>query len=212
MATQKQIEKWEKQAEKINNDPRYIKAFVEYKQAAKRADQQLVRLEALSYEEHFKGVLELSYKRAVRDIRSWGGDKRFNTAPPTTVTELEAKVADIKEFLSKPTSTKTKIVKIYKKMADTINEKYAKEYGVTFTWQELANYYESDVSKKGDMQKASKTVVRALAVIKKMNTDKQLKDIKDTNERIELASEDKVVNSMVKRLQEQGLNWDDLKE
>ena len=212
MASQKQIEKWEKQAEKINNNPEYIREFVRYKQIAKRADQQLVRLEALSYEEHFKGVLELSYKRAVRDIRSWGGDKRFNTAPPVTLTELRAKVSDIEEFLSKPTSTKSKIIKVYSKMADTINKKYASEFGVKFTWQELANYYESDIARRDDTKKASKTVVRALAVMKKMNTDKELQNIKDVNQRIELASDDKVVNSMVNRLQELGLNWDDLRE
>ena len=212
MASQKQIDKWMAQAEKINNNPEYIKEFVRYKQIAKRADQQLVRLESLSYEEHFHGVLELAYKRAIRDVRSWGGDKRFNTAPPVTLTELRAKVSDIEDFLSKPTSTKTKIVKVYGKMAKTINEKYAKEFGVTFTWQELANYYESDIAKRDDVKKASKTVVRALAVMKKMNTDKELQNIKDVNERVELASDDKVVNSMVNRLQELGLKWDDLKE
>ena len=211
MATQKQIDKWMAEAQKINDNPEYIREYVRYRQLAKKADQRLVRLEALSYEEHFHGVLELAYKRAIRDIKTWGGDKRFNTAPPTTITEIKAKIADIQEFVEKPTSSKSQIQKIYNKMAATINKKYAREYGMTFTWQELANFYESDAAKRDDVKKASKTVVRALAVIKKMGKE-DLQNIKDVNERIERVSDDKVVNNMVKRLTDLGIDYDTLKE
>lgn len=211
MASQKQIAKWTKEAEKINKNPEYIKEYIRYRQLAKRADQQLIRLEALSYEEHFHGVLELAYKKAIRDIKMWGGDRRFNTAPPVTLTEIRAKIADIEDFSRKPTSSKTKIKQIYGRMAKTINEKYAKEYGMKFTWQELANFYESDAAKRDDIKKASKTVVRALAVIKKMGRD-ELQNIKDVNERIQRVSDDKVVNNMVKRLNELGIDYNTLKE
>lgn len=211
MATQKQIDKWMVEAQKINDNPEYIREYVRYRQLAKKADQRLVRLEALSYEEHFHGVLELAYKRAIRDIKVWGGDKRFNTAPPITLTEIKAKIADIQEFVEKPTSTKSQIQKIYSKMASTINKKYAREYGMSFTWQELANFYESDAAKRDDIKKASKTVVRALAVIKKMGKE-DLQNIKDVNERIERVSDDKVVNNMVKRLTDLGIDYDALKE
>ena len=211
MATQKQIDKWMAEAQKINDNPDYIREYVRYRQLAKKADQRLVRLETLSYEEHFHGVLELAYKRAIRDIKTWGGDKRFNTAPPTTLTEIKAKIADIQGFIEKPTSSKSQIRKIYSKMATTINNKYAREYGMTFTWQELANFYESDAAKRDDIKKASKTVVRALAVIKKMGKE-DLQNIKDVNERIERVSDDKVVNNMVKRLTDLGIDYDALKE
>lgn len=212
MASQKQVDKWTKEAEKINNDPEYIKAYVEYRTLAKKADQRLVRLEALAYEEHFHGVLEFSYKYALRDIRSWGGDKRFNTAPPVTLEKLQYKISDIEKFLDKPTSNKTKILKIYQARADTINKRYAQELGYNFTWQEIANFYESDIAKRDDIAKASKTVVRALATIRRAMTDKDLQEIKDVNERIKRVSNDKVVNNMVEKLAGYGLNFEDLKE
>lgn len=212
MASQKQVDKWTREAEKINNNPEYINAYVEYRIKAKRADQKLVRLEALAYEEHFYGVLEFSYKYALRDIRSWGGDKRFNTAPPATLEKLQYKIADIEKFLEKPTSSKSKIIGIYKQRADTINQRYGQELGYNFTWQEIANFYESDIAKRDDIAKASKTVVRALATIRRAMTDKDLQGIKDVNERIQRVSSDKVVNNMVEKLAGYGLNFDDLKE
>ena len=112
MASEHQITKWKSEAEKINNNPKYIQAYVEYRTKAKKADQRLVRLEALSHEEYFEGVLNFAYKGAIRDIQSWkkqgqrGGDNRFNTAPPIKLTQLEAKIADIDKFLAKKTSNK----------------------------------------------------------------------------------------------------------
>ena len=212
MASKKQVDKWTKEAEKINNNPDYINAYVEYRIKAKRADQKLVRLEALAYEEHFHGVLEFSYKYALRDIRSWGGDKRFNTAPPATLEKLQYKISDIEKFLDKPTSNKTQILKIYQARTDTINKRYGQELGYNFTWQEIANFYESDIAKRDDIAKASKTVARALATIRRAMTDKDLQGIKDVNERIQRVSGDKVVNNMINKLAQYGLNFDDLKE
>lgn len=179
MASQKQLDRWYNEAVKINSNPEYVQAYVEYKQKAKRADQRLVRLEGLSYEKHFSGVLEFAYKSAIRDVHSWGGDRRFNTAPPTKLTQLQAKIADIDKFLSKPTSSKSGIVDFYKKRADTFNEGrikngeviggFGKEFGVEFTWEEIAIYYEREKVRKQDVKLASKTEVRAIAMIKKLD-------------------------------------------
>lgn len=209
MASKKQIAKWRMQAEKINKNPDYIDAFVDYKIKAKKADQRLVRLDALSHDEHFHGIKEFSYKRAIRDIKSWGGDERFNTAPPVTVTELRAKISDIESFLSKPTSKKSSIVLIYKKRANTINDKYASEFGVKFTWQDIANYYESEIATRNDSNYASKTMARALAVLKGI-TRKDLEKIEDVNERIQRVSDDKVVNKVVKELLDSGYTYEKL--
>lgn len=209
MATQKQVDKWRAEAEKINSNPDYIDAYVTYRKKSKMADQRLVRLEALSHEKHFHGVLEFSYKRAIRDIQSWGGNNRFNTAPPTTLTELQAKISDVESFLSKPTSKKSSILKIYKKRADTINKKYASDFGVKFTWQDIANYYESESATKNDSQYGSKTMVRALAVLKGITLNK-LKDIDDVNERIQRVSKNDVVNATVKELLENGYTYENL--
>lgn len=211
MASKKQIATWEAQAEKINKNPEYIRKYIEYKQLAKKADQRLVRLEALSHEKHFHGVLEFAYKRAVKDIQACGGDKRFNTAPPRTVTELNAKISDIEYFLSRPTSKKTTIVKTYKKRAETINNKsYIKNLGVKFTWEEIANYYESNAAERNDTKYGSKTVLRALAVLKKLNKADDAKKIEDVNKRVQRVSEDKVVNKVAAALLEEGYDYNEL--
>lgn len=211
MASQKQIEKWSKEAEKINNNPKYIKAYVEYKQLAKKVDQRLVRLEALSHEKHFGGVLEFAYKTAIRDIKSWGGDKRFNTAPPVKLTELQAKISDMQKFYDAKTSSKRDIMKIYQKRANTINKRYAKEFDVEFSWEDIANYYEDEKNRRQDMKLSSKTEVRVLAVLKKMATDKTIQDISDSSEKIQrITGKDKILAKEVKRLQAQGLDYNKL--
>ena len=210
MASKNQIDKWEREAKTILDNPDYIKDYVRYKQLAKQADQRLVRLEALGHEEHFKGVLEFSYKRAIRDIKSWGGDKRFNTAPPTNITQLEAKLSDIEHFLASDTSSKRKILKIYKQRADTINKRYAKDFGVKFTWQDIANYYEDENERRKDFSFGSKTEVRVLAVIKGINS-KKLKNIEDVNDRIDrIAGKDKIAAEEAKKLLKMGYDYETL--
>ena len=182
MASEKQIAKWTKEAERINNNPKYIKAYVEYRQKAKKADQRLIRLEALSYEEHFEGVLKFSYAGAMLDIERWGGDKRFNTAPPTKLTELQAKISDIDKFIGKVSSNKRDIMKFYKTRADTFNKGrvdkegntyggFGKEFGVEFTWEDIANYYEDKKGNREAVKLASNTEVRVLATIKRLHED-----------------------------------------
>lgn len=193
MASQKQIEKWYNEALKINNNPKYAIAYAEYRQKAKKADQQLVRLEALAHEKHFEGVLEYAYKGAIRDIKTWGGNKRFNTAPPIKLTELESKIADIDKFLSKPTATKTGVKEIYQNRADTfnkgrINKKgkkvggFGAEFGVDFTWEDIANYYEDKKGQREKVKLASNTEVRVLATIKKLNTIRTKQEKKSISE------------------------------
>lgn len=221
MASQKQIDKWVREAGKISDNPEYINAYIEYKQKAKKADQRLVRLEALAHEEHFRGVLEFGYKRAIRDIASWGGNKRFNTAPPTTLTQLEAKIADIENFIAASTSTKTTILEIYQKRADTFNKGYVNkqgqlvggwgnEYGVEFTWEDIANYYEDKKNVRKDIQLGSKTEVRALAVIKKLGKD-VAGDILETRKKIQrITGDDKILAKEVENLVKQGYTYDNL--
>lgn len=212
MSSQKQLDKWYNEAVKINSNPEYVQAYVEYRQKAKKADQRLVRLEALSHEEHFEGVLEFAYKGAIRDIKSWGGDRRFNTAPPVKLTELQAKISDIDKFM-KPgnTSTKSGILKIYKKRADTINKRYGKEFGVEFTWEDIANYYEDKKSQREAVKLSSKTEIRALAVLKRMSVDKEIKEIQDTKEKIQrVTGKDKILAKEVEMLTKQGKDYNNL--
>lgn len=209
MSSQKQLDKWYNEAVKINDNSEYVQAYVEYRQLAKKADQRLVRLEALSHEKHFEGVLEYAYKGAIRDIKSWGGDRRFNTAPPVKLTELQAKISDIKKFVSPGnTSTKTGIVQIYKKRANTVNKRYGKELGVDFTWEDIANYYEDKKGQREAVKLSSKTEVRALAVLKRISEDKEISQINDTKERIQkVVGKDKILAKEVERLLGQGLDY-----
>ena len=99
---------------------------------------------------------------------------------------------------------------MYKKRADTINQKYSKEYGVTFTWEELANFYEMESNRKIDSQYGSKTMLRALALMKKEKLKKKdMDDIQNANEKIERSSNNAVTKA-VDALYAQGLTFDDL--
>ena len=221
MPSQKQLDKWYNEAVKINDNPEYVQAYAEYRQLAKRADQQLVRLEALSHDKHFEGVLEYAYKGAIRDIKSWGGDRRFNTAPPVKLTELRAKIADIKKFSGKTSSQKRKIVKFYQSRANTFNKGrikdgqtlggFGKEFGVEFTWEDIANYYEDKKGQREAVKLASKTEVRVLAVLKRLSTDKQIQEIEDTKERIQkITGRDKILAKEVQKLLDKGLDYNKL--
>lgn len=200
MASPKQIEKWTKEAERINNNPKYVKAYIEYREKAKKADQRLVRLEALQYEKHFEGVLKFGYAGAILDIERWGGDKRFNTAPPTKVTELQAKISDIDKFLKKVSSNKRDIMKFYQARANTFNKGrvdkegntyggFGKEFGVEFTWEDIANYYEDKKGNREAVKLASQTEVRVLATIKRLHEDESKKKDEDVVKNIQANKE-----------------------
>lgn len=185
---------------------KYDELLAEYKKLAKQADQRLVRLEKYSEQEHYKGVLNYSYARAMRDIASWSGPDatRFNTKPPASYQSLQAKVADIKEFLESATSTKQGITTMYKDRAKTTN----KRFGTDFTWQDLANFYEGELSKKLDSEYGSKTLIKALGVIKRIGDDKsKIQAAIESNKKL---SNDMVVDEIAKRLLSQGYTAQDL--
>lgn len=140
----------------------------EYRKLAKRADQRLVRLEKLSQEEGYSVATQWGYRKAMKDIRKWSGEdaRRFNTAPPKDDRELFLKVQEIKEFLDPnktPSTTKSGILNIYKKKADTINERY----GTNFTWDQLAKFMQKDTFSKMESKLASKTVLRAIGLMQR---------------------------------------------
>ena len=157
-----------------------------YRRLAKTADQRLVRLARYADEEGFKTAKQWAYARAVKDIKKWlkpgqpYPDKfRFNTAPPKNTEDLLAKINDIKTFISATTSTKTGIIDVYKKRADTVNEKF----GTKFTWQQLAKYHMSGQAEVWDAKFGSKTALRTIAALqknkKKIIADIESVDVKD---------------------------------
>lgn len=134
-----------------------------YRRLAKVADQRLVRLERLSSEEGFQTATRWAYARAQKDIEKYSGSgaTRFNTKPPENKMQLQAKINDIRTFLTSPSSTKTGIIEVYKKKAASTN----KNYGTNFTWEDVAKMYISGIGQKINKDFGSDTVQYAIAQI-----------------------------------------------
>ena len=123
---------------------KYDKLLKEYRKLAKRADERLVRLEMLSQEKGYGPVLKYGYANAKADAERWGSKgklPRFNIKPPKSANALKAKIKDIEKFLSYETSTKAGIKRTYQKRVNKLN----KEYGMDFTWDEFADFFESSL-------------------------------------------------------------------
>lgn len=174
----------------------------EYRKLAKRADQRLVRLEKLSTQKDFKQVKQWAYKNAVTDALQWGANvnkPRFNIAPPKSTISLKAKIQDIKNFLEKPTSTRSGIIDVYEQKAQTLNEKY-KDYGLNLNWSDVGTFFESNLYKKLAKKYSSGTVIKAIATIKQ-NEGKVLKDF-DQHKASHIKTEDNdmIINDAINRM------------
>lgn len=132
-----------------------------YHRLADAADHRLIRLEAMAYESDFEGVKKFAYARAMKNLEVWGGN-RFNTKMPESVNLRNEKIADIIHFLQSPTSTKTGIVNVYKKRAETIKQ----EYGIDLKWQDMGRLMESF---SDDASGGSPTKIKALGVVKQID-------------------------------------------
>lgn len=174
----------------------------EYRKLAKRADQRLVRLEKLSTQKDFRQVKQWAYKNAVTDALQWGANvnkPRFNIAPPKSTISLKAKIQDIKNFLEKPTSTRSGIIDVYEQKAQTLNEKY-KDYGLNLNWSDVGTFFESNLYKKLAKKYSSGTVIKAIATIKQ-NEGKVLKDF-DQHKASHIKTEDNdmIINDAINRM------------
>lgn len=187
-----------------------------YRRLAKTADQRLVRLERASEEEYFHVANQWAYAKAVRDIKKWQpkskevpADKklRFNTKPPEGE-DLIAKINDIRSFLASPTSTKAGIINVYKKRADTVNERY----GTKFTWRQLAKYYESGQAKVWDDKFGSKTALRTIGKIQKdkKNIIKAIKEADRKDVRVNSKDKGVLARTVKMALADNNLNIEDL--
>ena len=155
-----------------------------YRRLAKVADQRLVRLEKLEETPNFENVTAYAYARAQRDISRYTEGHRFNTKPPlnkdgTVNTRLlNEKIADIKTFISSVSSTKAGIISTYQKRAKTLNDKY----GTAYSWEDLADYFQSGDFEKHKKDYGSETIFKALGKIKRAE-NKVLQDIDNNNKR-----------------------------
>lgn len=141
----------------------------EYNRLAKAADARLRALEKASKQSRYENITQYAYERAAYDIRALGdaGKKpRFQRKMPHSEKGLIAKINVILSFLNSPTSSVRGVVKVYKQRAQTFND----EYGTSFTWQELADYYQSGIADKLNKEYGSRT---ALQVIASIQNDRQ---------------------------------------
>lgn len=148
----------------------YEELVKEYRKLAKRADQRLVRLEALSRQEKYENVLKYAYRVAEKNIERYGKVKnrpRFNTKPPKNSNTLQAKINNIKHFLESVSSTKKGIKLTYEKRAETLNKKMGLEGDDKFTWQQLADFFQTKSYEKLESSFGSKTVFDTIGKIKK---------------------------------------------
>lgn len=154
---------------KQKNDTELHQEYLkEYNKLAKKADRRMRELERFSRYEEFEGILNYAYRGAKKAIAKYTPpgyeDKqpRWQRNAPLDTRTLQAKIKDIENFLNKPTSTVTGTIKIYKKRTATINKKY----GTKFTWQQLANYFETGgLSEKGSDKYGSKTLLKSIGEI-----------------------------------------------
>lgn len=180
---------------------------VYYYRIAKAADERLKALEKLSGQTGFHEVKNWSYKKAQMNIKRWSGESgkpRFNKKAPESDAELRAKIKDIKEFLEAPSSSKQTIVKSYKHRVNKIN----KTQGTNLTWQDLANFFESDQNQKVFNKYGSGDTFRVLSAIKNGDVDitvsdqklaQMIKEGKDISEVIQVEDElvgDKIIEML----------------
>lgn len=124
-----------------------------YVRLAKVADQRLVRLEGLSYEKGFRSVKDWAYAGAMKNIARYKeGATRFNIKINDKY--LQDAITDVKHFLERPTSSKQQIVKYYKKRAETISSKQ----GVSYTWKQLADFFENKKYEKAFLYASGDTL------------------------------------------------------
>ena len=207
-------------------DKLYESYLKEYNKLAKKADRRMRELERFSRDPKFESLLNYAYRSAVKDIASWtppgkkrdalyqldkntlinaSSKPRWQRNTPTDTNSLKAKIKDIEKFLKKPTSTMTGTVKIYKKRTETIN----KRYGTKFTWEQLADYFETGLADKASDKYGSKTVLMAIGVIQKNKTEvlDKIKEKSEAHIQVKNVAVEKAVNGM---LSEYGLELQDI--
>lgn len=171
----------------------------QYKRLVHMANLRMDKLQKLSDQEGFKGVTKWSmakmqYEARVRGYLTESG--RISSRTPKTEKEIRERIKSLQTFLTAPTSTKSGILDIYQKRADTINERY----GTDFSWQDLATYFESGTSEKYDSKYGSKTALKALGKIQKNSKEiqQQITQHKKKELHIDDSELQKTVDSMLK--------------
>lgn len=179
----------------------------EYRRLASKADARLRALESYQHDKNYKPAIKWAYARAQKDIEKWGGNKRFNTAPPSNINSLKAKIADINTFIDAPTSTKRGITSVYKQRAETLN----KNYGTNYTWRDMATFFESETYNNAGKFMGSTSIQRAIAKIQE-NPKDIIRRVKESGEKVARIDDDLIKNQAINDLiKVHGLTEEDLR-
>lgn len=186
---------------------KYVKGYenvppellAEYRKLADRADKRMLRLERLAKADpEFDNVTDYAYKKAQEDAIKWGSKAsaekgaRFAINPPKTAKEINAKMKDIRHFLDRPTSTKSGIVKTYKKRAEELN-KLLPDDSPKLTWQEYRKFFKDANAKNMDSRFGYRTLVKTFAIKKEIDDSAKWNNDKELAEKIVQAQEGKKV-------------------
>lgn len=143
----------------------YNDMLAEFRQLAKRADQQLVRMEKA-------GATNVgSYRSAMSMIKQRHGDSgkpRFNKAPSKDKRVLSGQINEVKSFLDMKTTTATKRRDVYNRTRNTLNERY----GLHIESEgQLKAIFDGALWAKLNAKLGSSTAVKVLSTIQKNNGD-----------------------------------------
>lgn len=135
-----------------------------FKRVMAAADKRLQRLEYLSKEPGYEGVLNYAYKTAMRDIEIYKGEgrKRFGQTVPTDRRDMNEQISAALHFLESATSTREGIKKIYTERAKTLSE----QMGIDIRWDEVADVVDAMSSTESG---GSPTKLKAIGVIKSID-------------------------------------------
>lgn len=168
------------------------------------ANQRMRELETLSKKKGFKNIKKWAYANARDDIkRLWQKTKkpwRFGTAVKkkdgkVDERHLQAEINALKRFLDSPTSTKTGILQVYNKRAETINNKF----GTDLSWEDIGKFWGSEAARRLNEKYDSDTIMNVLSELEDMSPD----DIRKAGDKDFRISEDDVLNDTVKQTLEE---------
>ena len=175
------------------------------------ADTRLRKMEKLAMKDKkFATAPQWAYARAMKDIQKWGGKERFSANQPTTKRQIMAKISDIRTFLNAPTSSKKSIEKIYDKRIATfssteVNVKGKGGYGVDWTWETMAKYYETGIAQKWNQTFGSKTALMVIGELQK-NKEQIARKLAATNVKDWRIEDGELKKAVQRALQTKGLH------
>ena len=155
-----------------------------YNKLASAIDKRQERLKKLSGQKNFKNVMDWAYAKAQKLMKSWFGEKAksFRRKPPMKDGKVDTdllgkRIKDMERIMKLPSGTKSGIVGIYKKRAETLNQ----NYGTSFKWDDLADFFENGDFEKNRKNYGSDTYTTAIGVLQE-NEKQILDDIKKKKE------------------------------